>query len=66
MAKSKWRQEQDVPMDTYPVRMTAAHARHARRKGEGNLSQGVRLAIEETEGEREERRTGPKDRRRKR
>jgi hypothetical protein len=65
MTKGKWRQEQDAPMDTYPVRMTAAHARHARKKGEGNLSQGVRRAIEEAEGEVVERRAGPKDRRKK-
>ena len=36
-----------VPMDVYPVRLTARQARCARRIGEGNLSAGVRIAIEE-------------------
>lgn len=42
--RSKLRQ--DTPMDVYPVRLTAAHALLARKFGEGNLSDGVRLAIE--------------------
>lgn len=37
--------QQDVPMDMYPVRLTARHARHARFLGGGNLSEGVRKAI---------------------
>jgi len=62
MKKSKWRQEQEAPMDSYPVRMTGAHARRARQLGEGNMSAGVRLALEVT-GAPEERRRGPADRR---
>jgi hypothetical protein len=66
VAKSKWRQEQDEGMAVYPVRMTAAHARHARKKGAGNVSEGVRKLIEEeADGGRIERRTGPADRRKK-
>jgi wobble nucleotide-excising tRNase len=37
--------QQDAPMDMYPCRMTAKHARHARSLGEGNLSEGIRTAI---------------------
>ena len=37
---------QDAPMDTYYNRLTAWHARKARKIGEGNLSKGVRIAIE--------------------
>lgn len=33
-------------MDIYPVRLAAAHAIAARRIGAGNLSDGVRLALE--------------------
>ena len=33
-------------MDVYPVRLTAAHAITARKVGAGNLSDGVRLALE--------------------
>lgn len=65
MKKSKWRQEQDAPMDKYDIRMTAAHARHARRKGSGNLARGVRKLIEEDAGIAEEERPGPADRRKK-
>jgi hypothetical protein len=33
-------------MDVYTMRLTSWHARMARRLGQGNLSRGVRLAIE--------------------
>lgn len=46
MKDSKLRIEQEAPMDVYPVRMTAKHARMARKLGEGNLSQGMRVALE--------------------
>ena len=36
-------------MDVYPIRMTAAHARKARKAGNGNLSEGTRMAIEKLE-----------------
>lgn len=65
MAKSKLREQQDAAMDVYPVRMTAAHARLARKKGDGNLSEGVRALIEEGEFGFVDRRVGPKDRRKK-
>lgn len=65
MAKGKWRAEQDAPMDNYPVRMTAAHARRARRIGQGNLSEGVRRALETVDGEPLERRGPVGDRRKK-
>jgi len=38
---------QDSPMTNYTARITAWHARMARRIGAGNLSEGVRLAIED-------------------
>lgn len=62
MKKSKWQLEQDAPMDKYDVRMTAAHARHARRRGSGNLARGVRKLIEEDAGIPDEERPGPADR----
>ena len=37
---------QEAPMDSYPVRITAAHARLARKFGDGNLSLGIRDMIE--------------------
>jgi len=37
---------QDVAMDAYSVRLTAWHARQARRLGGGEVSAGVRKAIE--------------------
>lgn len=53
-------------MDLYPVRMAAAHAIIARELGEGNLADGVRLALEKIANEkRQERRRGPPDRRTK-
>lgn len=36
----------DAAMDAYSIRLTPFHARIARRIGIGNLSRGVRLAIE--------------------
>lgn len=65
MAKGKWRQEQEESMDTYAVRMTARHARHFRRRGNGNLSEGVRVVGEQDAAEFIERRAGPRDRRKK-
>jgi hypothetical protein len=38
---------QDPPMDTYSVKLASWHARMARRRGDGNLSRGIRLVIEE-------------------
>lgn len=64
--KSRLRLEQEVAMDVYYVRMTAAHARLARKKGRGNLSEGVRIMIETDIGGMVERRHGPPDRRKKR
>jgi hypothetical protein len=65
MAKSKLRQEQDGPMDVFSVRMTAAHARRARKLGNGNISEGVRMRLED-EQEFKNRRVGAADRRKKR
>jgi len=39
-------QYQEDPMEIYSVRLTAWHARHARRLGMGNLGRGIRIAIE--------------------
>lgn len=41
--------EQNSPLDVYPHRMAAAHARKARKIGQGNESKGVRIAIEKFE-----------------
>lgn len=38
--------DQDSALDVYSVRMTAKHARLARRIGDGNLSKGIRECIE--------------------
>gem|GEM_PF-6743873 len=38
--------DQENPMDAYQARMTAWHARQARKLGEGNLSAGIRFCIE--------------------
>ena len=38
---------QDSPMSNYTARFTAWHARMARRVGEGNLSEGLRKALED-------------------
>jgi hypothetical protein len=37
---------QENPMDGYQVRLTARHAREARRIGGGNMGMGIRTAIE--------------------
>jgi hypothetical protein len=39
----------EVAMEVYYARLTATHARFARRIGQGNLSEGIRLAIEHYE-----------------
>jgi len=38
--------DQDDPLDNYNARLSAWHARMARKIGEGNLSGGIRKAIE--------------------
>jgi hypothetical protein len=40
----------EVAMSVYYARLTATHARFARRIGDGNLSEGIRIAIEHYEG----------------
>lgn len=52
-------------MDVYSIRITAAHARHARRRGKGNVSEGVREMIDTDMQGFSERRKGPADRRKK-
>lgn len=64
--KGKFRLEQDVAMDTYSAKMTAAHARVLRERGSGSLSEGIRLLAEEYALGFREKRHGPRDRRRKR
>ena len=44
---SKARQDQDSAMDVYSCRLTAWHARKARRVGGGNLAEGIRKLIED-------------------
>jgi hypothetical protein len=39
----------DVAMEVYYARLTATHARLARRIGQSNLSEGIRVAIEHYE-----------------
>jgi hypothetical protein len=39
----------EVAMSVYYARLTATHARFARRIGDGNLSEGIRIAIEHYE-----------------
>lgn len=39
----------EVAMDVYYARMTATQARFARKVGRGNLSEGIRAAIEHYE-----------------
>lgn len=39
----------EVAMSVYYARLTATHARLARRMGDGNLSEGIRFAIEHAE-----------------
>lgn len=65
MVKSKWQLEQDERMDTYRLRLAARHARHARKRGDGNIAEGVRRLIEEDAEGFTERRTGSADRRKK-
>lgn len=65
MAKSKWRQEQEVRMETFSIRMTAAHARLARKISGGGVAEGVRQALEAALLGHADRRLGPRDRRRK-
>lgn len=65
MAKSKWQLEQDEQMDAYRLRLAARHARHARKRGDGNLAEGVRRLIEEDAEGFVERRRGSPDRRKK-
>jgi hypothetical protein len=38
--------EQEAPMDVYNNRLTARHARHARKIGDGDFSEGMRRAVE--------------------
>ena len=60
MAKNRFRQEQEAPMDAYTSRLTAAEARIVRKLGGGVFSEGIRRMIADKAGER---RNGPKDRR---
>ena len=39
----------EIAMSVYYARLTARHARLARRLGDGNLSEGIRFAIEHCE-----------------
>ena len=39
--------KQNTALDTYSVRLTAWHARQARKIGNGNMGDGIRLCIEE-------------------
>jgi hypothetical protein len=39
----------EIAMEVYYARLTATHARLARRMGHGNLSEGIRAAIEHCE-----------------
>jgi hypothetical protein len=43
---------QEEAMDVYGVRLPCWHARMARRLGLGNLSRGIRIAIEKAMGEK--------------
>ena len=38
---------QDDPMSNFTIRMTAWHARMGRRIGDGNMSEGFRIALED-------------------
>jgi len=64
--KGKFREEQEVAMDVYPMRFTAAHMRIFRRVGGGNASEGARRLAEKEALGFVERRSGPADRRKKR
>lgn len=48
--------QQDAPMDVYSYRLGARHAREAREIGDGDGSEGVRQAIEETAARRRQER----------
>lgn len=62
--KGKLREEQEAAMDAYTYRLTAAHARHFRKVGKGNGSEGARiLAEKDMQTLPEERRKGSADRR---
>lgn len=54
----------DVAMEVYYARLTATHSRLARKLGQGNLSEGIRFAIEHC-SECEEAREELKDREKK-
>jgi hypothetical protein len=61
--KSKWKL--NAPMDRYQVWLTARHARHASKRGNGDRNEGIRILIEEDAGTFVERRIGKADRRKK-
>jgi hypothetical protein len=63
MGKSQWRQEQETRMETFSIRMTAAHARKARQISGAGVAEGVRQVIERAITGREERRVGAPERR---
>lgn len=46
MVKTGRKRVYEDPMDVYTVRLTATHARKARRIGAGNLGQGLRDALD--------------------
>jgi hypothetical protein len=46
--QTQWQEE---PMSPYTIRLTAWHARMARRQGKGNMGRGIRIAIEMAEGQ---------------
>ena len=48
VGRPRLNQSQDCAMDNYNARISSWHARVARKLGEGNLSAGIRLAIEMT------------------
>lgn len=62
MVKNKLRQQQEVAMDVYTSRLTAAEARIVRKLGGGNFSEGIRMMIAGNLGER---RCGQADRRKR-
>jgi hypothetical protein len=65
MTKSKLRQAQDDAMEVFSVRMPRALARHYRKIGRGNVSEGVRKLGEENLQGFAERRHGFTDRRKR-
>lgn len=38
--------DQECPLEKYDVRLSFKHARQARKIGDGNLSAGIRIALE--------------------